>query len=93
MVLSKRIADRSSSVKMMGIKQNNNKKESTKGKMLGAELFHPYTCTHCILYSMQAPFALTTIHLVLTLVGNGRQLNLPRGNFIDCKWPPWAVGK
>ena len=31
----------------------------------------------------------TMCTLLLMLVGNGRQLNLPRGNFNDCKWPPW----
>ena len=30
-----------------------------------------------------------TIHLLSTLVSNGRQLNLPRGNFSDQKWLPW----
>ena len=36
---------------------------------------------------------LTTLYLLLRLVGNGRQLNLPHANFNNCKWPPWAVWK
>ena len=43
-------------------------------KTLGAELAHA-----CTLYYTYAAFALTTIYLILMLVGNGRQLNLPRG--------------
>ena len=38
--------------------------------------------------SIQVPFTLATIYLFFALVGNCRQLNLPRGNFNDCKWPP-----
>ena len=40
--------------------------------------------------TIQAPFTLTTIYLFFAIVGNGRQLNLPHGNFNDCKWPPWT---
>ena len=35
--------------------------------------------THRIVL-LYAQFMLTTVYLILTLVGNGRQLNLPRGN-------------
>ena len=51
--------------------------KALKCKTLSTELAHTYT-----LYYMHAPFTLTTIYLVLTLVGNGRQLNLLRGNFM-----------
>ena len=50
--------------------------KALKCKMLGAELAYAYT--------LYAPLTtLTTAYLILTLVGNGCQLNLPRGNFND----------
>ena len=66
--------------------------KALKCRTLGAELAH--ACMHIALYydcTVYAPFTLTTSYLVLLLVhvGNGRQLNLPRGNVNDWKWPPW----
>ena len=66
--------------------------KALKCKTLGTELsMRNNSNIHVVL--MQAPFKLKAISLLLTLVGNGRQLNLPRGNFNDCKWPPWAMRK
>ena len=69
------------SYKGWSIRNNYTKMKALKCKMLGTELaMH----THCIvLYVVHAAFTLTTIYLILTFVGNGRQLNLPRGNFND----------
>ena len=76
------------------------KRKALKCETLGAELAHTYTLYYnnvCIFYAddhlpnriMYPPFTLTTIYLILMLVGNDRQLNLLRGNFNDWKWPPW----
>ena len=59
--------------------------KALKCKTFGVELVMN-TRTHIALYYiiyMYAPFTLTTIYLTLTFVGNGRQSNLPRGNFND----------
>ena len=62
--------------------------KALKCKTLGAELklAHAHTMHRSdayALYSIQVAFTLTTVYLLLTLEGNGRQLNLPRGNFND----------
>ena len=50
--------------------------KALKSKMLGTELAHAYT-----MYSIISAFyADDHLPIVLTLVGNGRQLNLPHGN-------------
>ena len=41
--------------------------------------------THNFYNNIGGPFTLTTIYLLLALVDNGRQLNLPRGNFNDSR--------
>ena len=60
------------------------KKESTKVQNTRRWIIHTYT-----LYGIRAPFTLTTIYLLLALVVNSRQLNLPRGNLNDWQWRPW----
>ena len=55
--------------------------------MLGAEYNSVYTLYSIYIYKCH--FMVMTIYLLLSLVGNGCQLNLPRGKFNDCKWPTW----
>ena len=70
--------------------------KALKCKTLGDELGHTYTLYYnvnvCAFFyaddhlpnrMMYPPFTLTTIYLIVQLVGNGRQLNLLRGNFND----------
>ena len=49
--------------------------KALKCRTLGAELSH----------ALYIIFTLMTVYPLLRLVGNGLQLNLPRGNFNDCK--------
>ena len=56
------------------------KNESTKVQMLGTELVHANTMYSI---SIDSTFTMTTLYLVITLVGTGHQLNRRRGNFND----------
>ena len=47
-----------------------------------------HTCT-----AYKRLLRLTTIYLLLTLVGNARQMNLPRGNFHELQMADLAVRK